>query len=144
MHKKACFQLAMDGTKHPQRALYWWHWFSIFACMQNQMPEKHKRVNFIWKGGGKGPLFPELPLIYCDESFNQALVPLSHKLLEESRDSLSEDLLTLWAFKIINQKRGIGGGFFGGLGYFFLQTPLNCQIMSDGREQCESPIELYK
>lgn len=30
----------------------------FFACMQNQMPEKHKWVNFGWKGGGKGPRFP--------------------------------------------------------------------------------------
>jgi len=49
----------------------------------------------------------------------KTLVPLSHKSLEESRDNLSEDLLTPWAFKIINQKCGIGGRIWGGLGYFF-------------------------
>lgn len=92
------------------------------------------------KGEGRDLVFPELPLIYCDESFNQALVPLNHKLLEGSGDSLPEDLLTCSAFKLIYQKCGIGGGFFGAEGEGGeLQAPLNCQIMSDGREQCEFP-----
>lgn len=46
------------------------------------------------KGEGRDLVFPELPLIYCDESFNQALAPLNHKLVERSGDSLSEDFLT--------------------------------------------------
>lgn len=55
-----------------------------------------------------------------------------------------DDLLPPRAFKSIDKKCGIEGGFFflGGGGYFFnifFQASLHCQIMSDSREQCEFP-----
>lgn len=57
MHKKARLQLAVDSTRHPQRALYCWHRLRGF-CMHAKSNARNAQVSKLClKRGREGTSF---------------------------------------------------------------------------------------